>query len=79
LLKQVCGRTEYETMTGTIDCFEQTVIGRVRTTNEDQFLIADVGKSLRVNQTSLGLDRHTRLFGGTQDDAEQNRPASANP
>ncbi|MFT5326905.1 MAG: hypothetical protein ACI8P0_004788 [Planctomycetaceae bacterium] len=66
-------------MTGTIDCFEQTDIGRVRTTNEDQFLIADVGKSLRVNQTSLGLDRHKRLVGGTQDDAEQNRPASANP
>lgn len=53
-------------MTGKIDCFGQTDAGCVRDANEDQFLIADVGKSLRVNQTSLGLDRGARLFGGTQ-------------
>ncbi len=53
-------------MTGKIDCFGQTDVGCLREANEDQFLIADIGKTLRVNQTSLGLDRGARLFGGTQ-------------
>jgi protein phosphatase len=34
--------------------------------NEDQFLIADLNKSMRVHQTSLGLSHQTRLFGGSQ-------------
>jgi protein phosphatase len=44
-----------------------TDIGKVRETNEDQFLIADLTKSMRVSQTSLSLDKEDRrLFGGSQ-------------
>ncbi|MGH7200864.1 MAG: PP2C family protein-serine/threonine phosphatase, partial [Planctomycetaceae bacterium] len=39
---------------------------RVRDANEDQFLIADLNKSMQVHQTSLGLDHQTRLFGNSQ-------------
>jgi protein phosphatase len=49
-----------------IDCHGQIELGRVRKVNEDQFLIADLNKSLRVHQTSLGFDEQTRLFGGSQ-------------
>jgi len=49
-----------------MDCYGMTDIGKRRSTNEDQFLIADLSKSLRVHQTSLGLDHQTRLYGGTQ-------------
>lgn len=49
-----------------MDCAGLTDIGRVRQTNEDQFLIADLNKSLLVRQTSLSHDDHTRLFGGSQ-------------
>ncbi len=53
-------------MSGFMDCCGMTDIGRIRTSNEDQFLIADVSKSMRVHQTSLALDHQTRLFGNTQ-------------
>ena len=53
-------------MLGKMDCCGRTDVGRVRDTNEDQFLIADLNKSMRVFQTSLGLDHQTRLFGGSQ-------------
>lgn len=53
-------------MAGQLDCFGATHIGNKRTANEDQFLIADLNKSLRVHQTSLGLDHQTRLFGNSQ-------------
>jgi protein phosphatase len=49
-----------------MDCHGMTDIGRKRSTNEDQFLIADLSKSLRVHQTSLGLDHQTRLFSASQ-------------
>ena len=49
-----------------MDCYGMTDIGKKRSSNEDQFLIADLNKSLRVHQTSLGLDHQTRLFGGSQ-------------
>ena len=49
-----------------MDCYGMTDIGKKRSSNEDQFLIADLSKSLRVHQTSLGLDHQTRLFGGSQ-------------
>ena len=35
--------------------------GRVRTSNEDQFLIAELAKSMLVHQTSLAIDDSTRL------------------
>ncbi|HTU91058.1 MAG TPA: protein phosphatase 2C domain-containing protein [Gemmataceae bacterium] len=49
-----------------MDCAAFTDVGRVRQTNEDQFLIADLNKSMLVRQTSLFQDDHTRLFGSSQ-------------
>jgi protein phosphatase len=49
-----------------MDCAAFTDVGRVRQTNEDQFLIADLNKSMFVRQTSLSHDDHTRLFSGSQ-------------
>ncbi len=49
-----------------MDCFGATHIGRKRDANEDQFMISDISKSMRVHQTSLSLSHHTRLFGDTQ-------------
>ena len=49
-----------------MDCFGSTHVGRKRSVNEDQFLIADLTKSLRVHYTSLALDHQTRLFGNSQ-------------
>ena len=46
------------------DLFGLTHPGRVRDSNEDQFLIAELSKSLLIVQTSLAQDDHTRLFGG---------------
>jgi len=53
-------------MLGKMDCFGLTEVGRVRKVNEDQYLIAALNKSMQVQQTSLGLDDRTRLFGSTQ-------------
>jgi len=49
-----------------IDCFGDSHVGRHRPANEDQYLIADLNKSMRVHRTSLGLSHPTRLFGGSQ-------------
>lgn len=49
-----------------IDCCGLSDRGRVRETNEDQFLIAELGKSMLVRQTSLALEQQERLFGNTQ-------------
>lgn len=49
-----------------IDCHGESHVGQARPSNEDQFLIADLNKSMRVHQTSLGLSHQTRLFGGSQ-------------
>jgi protein phosphatase len=43
-----------------------TDIGRVRKTNEDQFLIADLSKSILIHQTSLTIDDGSRWLGGSQ-------------
>lgn len=53
-------------MSGKMDCFGATDIGRKRDTNEDQFLISDISRSMRIHQTSLALNHQTRLFGDTQ-------------
>lgn len=53
-------------MSITIDCHGESHVGQRRPSNEDQFLIADLNKSMRVHQTSLGLNHQTRLFGGSQ-------------
>ena len=49
-----------------MDCHGMTDVGRSRANNEDQFLVAELSKSMRVHQTSLGLDDQTRLFGSSQ-------------
>jgi|GEM_PF-2465230 len=45
------------------DCYSMSDPGRIRENNEDQYLIADLGKSMTVYSTSLGLDQYTQLFG----------------
>lgn len=57
---------ENKDMSGKMDCFGATHIGQKRDANEDQFMISDISKSMRVHQTSLSLSHHTRLFGDTQ-------------
>lgn len=49
-----------------VEAFGKTDRGRVRETNEDQFLIANLNKSMMVEQTSLGLETQTRLHGVLQ-------------
>lgn len=53
-------------MQGKMDCHGLSDRGKAREVNEDQFLIADLNKSMRVHQTSLGIEDQTRLFGGSQ-------------
>ncbi|MEX0824705.1 MAG: protein phosphatase 2C domain-containing protein [Pirellulaceae bacterium] len=48
------------------DCFGMTDIGRKRETNQDQFLIAELNKSMLVQATSLKLDDQSRLYGSAQ-------------
>ena len=43
-----------------------TDVGRKRSTNQDQFLIAQLNKSMLVSSTSLPMDTQSRLFGGEQ-------------
>ena len=45
------------------DIFGLSDQGRVRKTNEDQFLVAELSKSMLVHQTSLAMDDSTRLSG----------------
>jgi len=49
-----------------MDCWGRTDVGKVRPKNEDQFLIADLRKSMDVHQTSLGHDDRTKLFGKSE-------------
>jgi len=53
-------------MGGKMDCYGLTDVGKVREVNEDQFLIADLNKSMLIHQTSLSHEDHTRLVGGSQ-------------
>jgi protein phosphatase len=53
-------------MSGKMDVYGLTDPGKVRGHNEDQYLIADLSKSMRVHRTSLDLDEQTRLFGPSQ-------------
>ena len=49
-----------------LDCHGLTDTGRKRGENEDQFLIADLVKAVRVQATSLSLDDHTEVTGQSQ-------------
>ena len=53
-------------MTGRMDTFGLTDIGLVRERNDDQFLIADLKKSVIIHQTSLSYDDETHLLGGSK-------------
>lgn len=53
-------------MQGKIDSFGMTDQGKIRHRNEDQFLIADLNKSMRLHQSSLSVDNNETLFGGSQ-------------
>jgi len=50
-------------MTISMESFGLTDVGRVRKSNEDQFLIADLAKSMKLQHTSLPHSDHVRLFG----------------
>ena len=49
-----------------MDCHGLTDPGRVRPTNQDHFLIADLNKSMKIQGTSLSLDNQARVYGGSQ-------------
>jgi protein phosphatase len=53
-------------MLGKMDCYGQSDVGRLRPDNQDQFLIADLNKAMRIHHTSLGLDSESTLFGNSQ-------------
>ncbi|QDV17534.1 Serine/threonine phosphatase stp [Gimesia panareensis] len=53
-------------MSGKMDCFGLTKIGSHQTVNQDQFLIADLEKSMRLHSSSLSLDSYSRLYGNSQ-------------
>ena len=53
-------------MSMVMDCFGLSDTGRVRDENQDQFLIADLKKSVIVHHTSLSYEDDTELQGGSQ-------------
>ncbi|MEQ9407422.1 MAG: protein phosphatase 2C domain-containing protein [Fuerstiella sp.] len=53
-------------MPGRMDCFGESHTGLVRDQNEDQFLIADLKKTVVIHHTSLSYDDETELLGGSQ-------------
>jgi protein phosphatase len=50
-------------MSITVDCYGRSDRGKVRRLNEDQFLIADLAKSMKVFQSTLPEADHQRRFG----------------
>ncbi len=53
-------------MKGKMDCCGESHCGLIREKNEDQFLIADLQKSVVIHQTSLSYEEETELRGGSQ-------------
>ena len=53
-------------MRGKMDCYGESHVGLIREKNEDQFLIADLKKSVVIHHTSLSYDDETELLGGSQ-------------
>ncbi|MGI9472029.1 MAG: PP2C family protein-serine/threonine phosphatase [Rubripirellula sp.] len=53
-------------MRGKVDCFGRTDVGCVRESNQDQFLIADLRKSIEIHHSSLGYDKQTQFSGGSR-------------
>lgn len=50
----------------TIDCAGHSDKGLKRKGNEDQFLIADLNRSIVVRQTTLSVEQQTIMLGGTE-------------
>jgi len=50
---------------GNIDCDGLSETGRVRAVNDDQFMIADLHKSMVLHRTSIALGEHSPVFGDT--------------
>jgi len=48
------------------DCYGLTDPGKVHLINEDQFLIAELQKSMLLHQTSLPNEDHAHIFGSSQ-------------
>ena len=46
--------------------FGLTDVGRKRSVNQDQFLVAQLNKSMLVTSTSMPLEKYSRLYGGVQ-------------
>lgn len=53
-------------MSAKLDCYGLSDVGLERDTNEDQFLIAQLSKTLFVQQSSLSVADRERWFGGSQ-------------
>ncbi len=53
-------------MRGKVDCYGRTDVGCVRESNQDQFLIADLRKSIVIHHSSLGYDRQTQFSGDSR-------------
>ena len=51
---------------GKVDCFGRTDVGLVRDSNQDQFLIADLRKSIVIHHSSLGYDEQTQFSGASR-------------
>lgn len=51
---------------GKVDCFGRTDVGLVRDSNQDQFLIADLRKSIVIHHSSLGYDKQTQFSGASR-------------
>lgn len=58
-------RAERLPMLGKMDCHGQTDVGAVREVNQDQFLIADLNKSMKIHKSSLNMDE-SRLSDGSK-------------
>lgn len=49
-----------------IDCAGKSDVGKRRKNNEDQFLIADLNRSIVVCQTTLSMEQQTIMLGNTE-------------
>ncbi len=60
------GRTLEMMNLSKMDCFAMTDRGQRRAENDDQYLVADLVKAVRIQSTSLSYDDHSRVSGDSQ-------------
>ncbi len=58
--------SEHIIVPGKMDVFGRTDIGCKRESNQDQFLIADLLKSIVIHHSSLGYDNETQFSGASR-------------